>query len=215
MRQLETNLNYISSLPDDPAMTTTALKQEFDKAGNVIKTFINEELEEDITTDIASCLATAKDYTDTSVGAIDLNADNINYDNTTSGLEATNTQDAIDEVVTTTSAAEASKTEYSDFETSTHSSGTLDNGHGGYATKTISITKSGYYPLGIVGFKSTGTKVVTGGGQINMGATLAEINLTSASSGSGEITGKTYCADNASDTYKSTFTVDVLWVKVR
>lgn len=42
MQTLQTDLNYISSLPDDPAMQTAQLKAEFDKAGNTIKTFLNE-----------------------------------------------------------------------------------------------------------------------------------------------------------------------------
>ena len=41
MRQLEDDLNFISSLPDRPAMATADLKREFDKAGNRIKTYIN------------------------------------------------------------------------------------------------------------------------------------------------------------------------------
>jgi hypothetical protein len=48
MQQLETNLNFISSLPDRPAMETQALKREFDKAGNVIKDYINNILIPDL-----------------------------------------------------------------------------------------------------------------------------------------------------------------------
>lgn len=102
MQQLETNLNFISSLPADPAMTTQALQQEFDKAGNVIKDFINNILEAEIESDIASCLAEAKSYADTQIGAINLEADNISYDNTASHLVATKVQGAIDELKTIT-----------------------------------------------------------------------------------------------------------------
>ena len=98
MQQLETNLNFISSLPDLPAMTTSALKAEFDKAGNIIKDFINSTLEAEITSDIATSLATGKAYTDSAIGALSFTASNISYDGTASGLEATNVQDATDEV---------------------------------------------------------------------------------------------------------------------
>lgn len=39
--KLTENLNIISSLPDRPAMTTNELKEQFDKAGNIIKEFLN------------------------------------------------------------------------------------------------------------------------------------------------------------------------------
>lgn len=56
MQRLETNLNFISSLADQPAMSTAELKQEFDKAGNVIKDFINNtmirELDDIVTNEI-------------------------------------------------------------------------------------------------------------------------------------------------------------------
>lgn len=39
--KLTENLNIISSLPDRPAMTTNELKKQFDKAGNIIKEFLN------------------------------------------------------------------------------------------------------------------------------------------------------------------------------
>lgn len=98
LRQLETNLNFISSLPARPAMETHALQEEFDRAGNVIKDYINTWLIPDIGASIADCLASAKAYADLAIGELSFTAEAISYDNTTSQLQATNVQDAIDEI---------------------------------------------------------------------------------------------------------------------
>ena len=105
MRQLEDDLNFIRSLAPRPAMSTTDLQAEFDKAGNTIKTFINTTLEPDIADDIATCLQEAKNYADTAVsnaiGALSFDAESISYDNTSSGMTADDVQEAIDEMKTT------------------------------------------------------------------------------------------------------------------
>lgn len=100
MQQLETDLNYISSLADQPAMATAELKAQFDMAGNTIKNYINNLFIPSIAADIATSLATAKAYADNAVAGVSTDADAITYDNTTSGLEAENVQDAIDELNT-------------------------------------------------------------------------------------------------------------------
>lgn len=41
MQTLDANLNFISTLPDKPSISTAELKREFDKAGNTIKDYIN------------------------------------------------------------------------------------------------------------------------------------------------------------------------------
>lgn len=41
---LSTNLNNIQALADKPSMTSAELKTEFDKAGNAIKSYINNTL---------------------------------------------------------------------------------------------------------------------------------------------------------------------------
>lgn len=48
--KLTENLNYISSLPDKPSTTSTELKRLFDKAGNDIKDYINNILNDAIET---------------------------------------------------------------------------------------------------------------------------------------------------------------------
>lgn len=54
LTKLTTNLNNISSLPDKPTLQSDELKQEFDKAGNSIKEYINEILTEEIDKIIAN-----------------------------------------------------------------------------------------------------------------------------------------------------------------
>ena len=44
LTELTSNLNIHQSLPDQPALTADELKEEFDKAGNLIKEYLNETL---------------------------------------------------------------------------------------------------------------------------------------------------------------------------
>jgi hypothetical protein len=154
MQQLETDLNYISSLADQPAMATAELKAQFDMAGNAIKDYINNLLIPSIATDIATSLATAKAYVDNAVGSISTEADAINYDNTTSGLAATNVQDAIDEINVTLGNASStanSKVKYTDFTITEHAIRYTNYGGAYDVQKTLDIANQGYMPLAIVG----------------------------------------------------------------
>lgn len=44
LTELTSNLNIHQSLPDQPALTADELKEEFDKAGNLIKEYLNDTL---------------------------------------------------------------------------------------------------------------------------------------------------------------------------
>ena len=96
------DMNKIASLDDQPALTSAQLKAKFDEGGVAVKTYLNDtltlEVESQVATDIASCLATAKGYTDSAVAGISLTAENVSYDNTSSGMTATKVQGAIDEL---------------------------------------------------------------------------------------------------------------------
>ena len=50
--KLTENLNIHQSLPDQPTMTTAELKQEWDKAPNIIKDYINDILIEEVESEI-------------------------------------------------------------------------------------------------------------------------------------------------------------------
>lgn len=97
---LTTDLNAHQNLPDQPTATAQELKIAWDKPANDIKTYINNTLLPDVTSGVNSVLSDAKAYTDSAVGAISLTAENISYDNDTSGLTADDVQGAIDEVKT-------------------------------------------------------------------------------------------------------------------
>lgn len=99
---LTTDLNAHQNLPDQPTATAQELKIAWDKPANDIKTYINNTLLPDVTSGVNSVLSEAKTYTDSAVGAISLTAENISYDNDTSGLTADDIQGAIDEVKTIT-----------------------------------------------------------------------------------------------------------------
>lgn len=99
---LTTDLNAHQNLPDQPTATAQELKIAWDKPANDIKTYINNTLLPDVTSGVNSVLSDAKAYTDSAVGAISLTAENISYDNDTSGLTADDIQGAIDEVKTIT-----------------------------------------------------------------------------------------------------------------
>lgn len=72
LERLTEDLNIISSLPDQPAMTGTELKGKFDEAGNIIKDFLNDQLldeledwQVDISTSVTSQISDLSDSVDT------------------------------------------------------------------------------------------------------------------------------------------------------
>lgn len=204
MTKLETDLNYISSLADQPAMATAELKAEFDKAGNTIKDFINNILEDEITANIAACLASAKAYTDSSVGAISLEAEGIAYDNSESGLQADNVQDAIDEIKATTDSILTTaneKIKYSDFEV-TRESITLTFTPAQKKSGAITANKSGYYPLGLVGETNTQEAI-----------DIRHASITVRAEGTATIN-YLFQNEDYGNNRTATIGLDILWVKI-
>lgn len=60
LTKLTDNLNSIQSLPNKPSLEADELKAEFDKAGNLIKEYINEILTEEIESLINTTVESAK-----------------------------------------------------------------------------------------------------------------------------------------------------------
>lgn len=60
LTKLTDNLNNIQSLPNKPSLEADELKAEFDKAGNLIKAYINEILTEEIEALITNTVESAK-----------------------------------------------------------------------------------------------------------------------------------------------------------
>lgn len=78
-------------------------------------------------------------------------------------------------------------------------SATTDSG-----SKSITATKPGYYPLGVVGWNFTGTNY--------MYQNLYYCRISSASDGSATVSYR--FRNNSSASYSGTFNVDILWVKI-
>lgn len=58
--ELDDNLNILQSLPNKPTLSAEDLKEEFDKAPNLIKNYINNVLLEAIETLVTSSINAAK-----------------------------------------------------------------------------------------------------------------------------------------------------------
>lgn len=215
LRRLTEDLNIIQTLADQPTLTATELKQKFDTAGNKIKDYINSLLLDDIEDAFGELEDAIEEAIQTIQEFIDnLTAEDISYDNTTSGMTATNVQDAIDELkgitnnlnssIGSTNTNVGKKTIYSDFQIlgagATPTITPLQDYSG-----TITINKSGFFPIGIVG--------------MNFLRTFADMQLlrwemTSASSGRAVVTYRILNADNTR-TLTPTVWANVLWVKER
>lgn len=71
------NVNNISSLPDTPTETSTQLKEKFDKAGIDIKSFINESLIKEITTQVEQELSKIETSTNKSINELNTKTEEI------------------------------------------------------------------------------------------------------------------------------------------
>jgi gas vesicle protein len=202
IRKLTDDLNIISSLPNRPTETSEELKAKFDEAGKIIKNYLNEVLTADTETEITRKVETATNLINQTISDLE---SSVETSITELNDEVSETINNLKEEIKTTTL------NYTGFEITSHDSGTLNHGNGGSVTKTITATKSDYYPLAIVGFKSTSTNHYN---NENMGACIQDLYLSKRSLGSCEITGKNYVGNNSAWTYSSTFTAYVLWVKV-
>lgn len=114
LTKLTTDLNAHQNLDNQPSLSASELKQAWDKPVNDIKTYINSTLTEEISSkvgsDIAAAVTETKSYTDTQIGAIDFDAEDIDYDNSVSGMTATNVQAGIDELRSNISSVNSSLT---------------------------------------------------------------------------------------------------------
>ena len=219
LTKLTEDLNIISALADQPTITSTALKAKFDEASGIIKDYINNTLIDDVEDAFNDMAEDLQEAIQTIQSLLDsLTAENITYDNTSSGLTATNVQNAIDELKTGLNTLSTSignvnttagkKTVYSDFERSTGSrSDNLAKSAPTSATYTLdcTITKAGYFPIGIVGFH-----YVKG----DVDSELLRYELTSRSSGRAVVTYKLKL-NNTIDVTNHTLWFSILWVKIR
>ena len=207
--ELTADVNAHQNLPHQPTMSANELKQAWDQPASDIKTYLNglliPQIQTQVGSEIASGVADAKSYTDTAVGGISQAAADISFDNTGTGMSSTNVQNAIGELKTglsSTNTTAGKKTVYSDFAFSSHSAN-ISLSAGGMITGTIAISKSGYYPLGIIGDADTQEDIF-----------IRRRQITDRSNGSGKISYKVMNDDRGAPV-SGTITFDVLWVKIR
>lgn len=127
-----------------------------------------------------------------------IQASDVGYDNTISELSATNVQEAIDEVNTKVDNINIDIS--GSFATNTTSITKTINAGGSLTDKTPAISKTGYYPIGIVGIDKTEFS-------------LERYYLSDVASGTCKVSYKLVNGD-AGNQRTGTVTFYVLWVKI-
>lgn len=215
LTKLTEDLNIISALADQPTITSTQLKAKFDEASGIIKTYINNVLIDDVEDAFNDMAEDLQEAIQTIQSLLDsLTAENITYDNTSSGLTATNVQNAIDELksglntlstsIGNVDTATGKKTVYSDFAITTGSANPSVAPLQDYSG-TITVTADGWYPVAVGGFHFSRTYA---------DMQLLRLQLTSKANGRAVVTYRILNADNTR-TLTPNLYVDVLWVKIR
>lgn len=193
MEKLTENLDIISNLPNQPTESAEELKKQFDKAGNIIKNYLNSKVQpavENLENGQQDYL-TITNFNDYKEEQEKFQSD---IDEKLEGYDDFKTQ-------TTNKLNEITK--YNDFAVEQYSYAFNLNGPFANAYGDKTIEKRGYYPLAIAGFDNT---------QIDHG-TVQRVILTSRNAGSGLVS---YTIHNRDDEAKSgTLTVYVLWVKIK
>ena len=196
MERLTNDLNIISSQANQPTLNAQELKSEFDKSGNIIKDFINdivapsiEKVESDVSKKV----------------------DTKDFETLSSELRA-EIETKLSEVDNSIEELSKVSTNYGDFVRTTTTAKTIDHGHGSIKTDVQTITKEGYYPLAIVGYKLSGT--------VNPSYTdaqpqLLSMYLSNVTNGSCKINVKIKYSNNDNWTYKSTYELEILWIKIK
>lgn len=203
MRQLEDDLNFISSLPDRPAMATADLKREFDKAGNRIKTYINSIMLPDLVdfqTNIETTISTQ-------IGGLrtELEEDMTTLQTTLEGEMtdlSTNLNSAMNQLRSDVESSIGGKVSSGDFVITTHNQDVEPSYGYNYETRNTTATKSGYKALGCVGWTVTN----------NVGD-VRVYGVRTIAIGNGTITIELKTWGNTSGRNNATFNLSILWVK--
>ena len=203
MRQLEDDLNFISSLPDRPAMATADLKREFDKAGNRIKTYINSIMLPDLVdfqTNIETTISTQ-------IGGLrtELEEDMTTLQTTLEGEMtdlSTNLNSAMNQLRSDVESSIGGKVSSGDFSITTVTQGVEPSV--GYNTddRTPQFNRSGYKGLGCIGYR-----LATYNGQLGI------VGVRTTEAGNGYIKVNLVTTGNTSGRNNGEFTLTLLWVK--
>lgn len=197
MRQLEDDLNFISSLPDRPAMATADLKREFDKAGNRIKTYINSIMLPDLVdfqTNIETTISTQISGLRTELG------EDMTTLQTTLEGEMTALQETVNTALTQGLGA---KTSYEDFVTESKDV-SYHLGQSDTKDLTFTYSKPNYFPLAISSAKISNWYEVD----------TYPVYFETQQVGSAVVKLRVSHGNTAAD-INGTATVKILWVRVR
>ena len=212
------NVSVHQSIPDQPTMSANELKIAWDTPANDIKDYLNNTLTDEVVDAFQDLEGEIQDALDQIQALLDsLTAENVSYDNTSSGMTAENVQDALDELkgitnglstsISNVSGTTGQKTVYGDFEIKTgyRSDNLPANSSSADYTLTCTINNSGYFPLAIAGFH-----YVKG----NYNSELLRYELTSQTNGRAVVTYKLRL-NNTLVTTTNTVYFNILWVKIR
>lgn len=210
-RKLTTDLNIISSLPDQPTITASELKAKFDEAGNIIKDYINAD--DGLVGQLNTFQTEIENTVETKISTLTEDIYNTLAE-TKAEIEGqmTELETSVNNKISEFETVANSKIEYGDFVIEATSTFSINNGNGSLGNHSTTISKTGYFPLGVVGYKSTSTNHYN---NTNNGACMMNIYLTNQQAGKCTINAQTYVADNNAWTYSSTYSAYILWVKVK
>ena len=210
------NVSVHQSLPAQPTISANELKQAWDTPANDIKDYLNNTLTDEVVSAFQDIEGEIQDALDQIQALLDaLTAENVSYDNTSSGMSATNVQAGIDELkgITETLASSISgtasetnkRTHYSDFTITSAPSTAFSMNPNSEYSGTITATLNGYYPIGVVGFNWLRT---------NVDVDILRTELTSRANDRAVVTFRAQSHSNYSSS-GHVFWINVLWVKIR
>ena len=210
------NVSVHQSLPAQPTISANELKVAWDGPANDIKDYLNNTLTDEVVSAFQDLEGEIQDALDQIQALLDaLTAENVSYDNTSSGMSATNVQAGIDELKGITNSLSSSignvntatgkKTVYSDFDISMGACSAFSMNANSEYNGTITLTKEGYYPIGVVGFHWLRT---------NVDVDILRTELTSRTNGRAVVSFKAQSHSNYSSS-NHVLWVNVLWVKIR
>lgn len=147
------DLNIISSLPDRPTLTSQELKEQFDKASNLIKKYINEKLTEEVATELETTINEAKSYVDSLSETLEGSVDSkITELETSVNKSISDIQTSVNSSISNINNSVGGKTVYGDITIEIHQvtwgGGQVYQGSS-QTDASSTITKSGYYPIGV------------------------------------------------------------------
>ena len=203
MQTLDANLNFISTLPDKPSISTAELKREFDKAGNTIKDYINNiqipeltQFQANIETSVSTQISGLRTELEGSMSTLQTT-----LEGEMSTLE-TNLNNSMTTLRNDVTSAVSGKVASGDFVITQHTQGVEPSYGYNYETRSTTATNSGYKALGCVGWT-----IAQDIGNIRVDG----VRTTAIGNGTCTIELRTF--GNTGDRNHGTFTLSILWVK--